>query len=626
MAPPTRPVAGASPGVLGVHPGVHPGAGSGGEPGARPVRATPPLPADAAGVWPDRASPVAWGPWRPGEFRTARCPEGRLLVVGNCLVDDDRLRSDLSAALRAGRPELVTGWPGSYLAVVVTERGLTAFVDLAGQYPLYFHAGGGAVVYGTSARRTAAAAGLGARPDPQVALADIFCSAVPALTRNRSPLAGLRRVEAGEALHVSATGACSVRPYEAAGRDEGMSLDDCALRLRDALDAAVTARMAAGGAVSADFSGGLDSTSIAFLAADHRAEPLPVFAYHHPDAPADDLDHALRNAGPGRNLRLQVVRGTADTLAYQHLRTAEPAELPDFAVTVHERNRLRLRHVAAVGGGVHLGGEGADALLVAPPAYLGDLAGAGGMGRLLTDSRAWARLRHDSPTRVLNRALRLSRTSMRRALREFARQLRRGDARQPGWVDAISWWPAPGPEARWLTATARQSLADFVDDHAAAADEAVRGGVADFTARHDLQRSGAVQRRLGEVARPFGVWPQAPFLDNDVIRACTALPAHRRADGTDYKPLLRAAVRGKVPSEAVARQTKGNYLGEEYRGVRLAAPGLRAMLRDSRLADLRLVEPDAVVDSVDRAVAGAGTPFAALNRLLAYDLWLGSLA
>ncbi|WP_433265200.1 asparagine synthase-related protein [Actinosynnema sp. CS-041913] len=614
-----RPTVPGNPGVLGVHPPNR---------AAFPLATTSPTStalSTATEVWPDRSSPVSWGTWRPGEFRTAECPEGRLLVVGNCLADDARMRADLSAALRGNRPELVTGWPGSYLAVVLTGHELVAFVDLAGQHPLYFHPGG-PTVYGTSPGRTAAAAGLGSHLDPHVALADIFCAAVPGLTRNRAPIAGLRKVEAGEALHVSAAGSVTIRAYEPDRRDERMSFADCALRLRDALDVAVTTRMAESGPVSADFSGGLDSTSIAFLAAGHREEPLPVFAYHHPDAPADDLDHALRNAGSGRNLRLEVVRGTADTLAYQHLSTAVPDGLPDFAVTVRERNRLRLRRIAAAGGRVHLGGEGADALLVAPPAYLGDLAGTGAIGRLLADSRAWARLRHDSPTRVVHRALRLSRTPMRHALREFARQLRRGDARQPGWVDAISWWPAPGLESRWLTAAARRSLADFLDEHAASAEGTARTGAADRTARHDLHRSGTVQRQLGELARPYGVWPQAPFLDNDVIRACTALPAYRRAAGTAFKPLLRAAVHGRVPSAAIARQTKGNYLSEEYRGVRLAAAGLRALLRDSRLADLRLIEPRAVVDSVDRAIAGAGTPFPALNRLIAYDLWLGSLA
>ncbi|MEU4801830.1 albusnodin/ikarugamycin family macrolactam cyclase [Actinosynnema sp. NPDC023587] len=603
--PGRRPPAPHGPGLVGAHP-------------ATPA-STPP----ATAVWPDRVSPVAWGPWHPQEFRTATCPEGRVLVVGDCLVSDERLRTDLGAALRAGRPDLVTRWPGSYLAVVVSGPELFAFTDLAGQYPLYFHPGR-PFVFGTSARHTAHAAGLDVRLDTGVAVADIFCAALPVLTHGRTPLAGLLKLDAGESLAVAADGSHVVRRHSAPP-DEALSPDDWARRLGAALDDAVAARMSGTEVVTADFSGGLDSTSIALLAADHRPGPLPVFTYHHPDVPADDLDHAIRNAESARDLRLRVVRGAADTLPYQDLAAAPATDLPDFAAAVHRRNRLRLRRVAEEGSRAHLGGEGADALLVAPPSYLGDLAGAGRVRRLLAESHAWAKLRQDSPTRVVNRALALSRTSMRRALRAFARQVRQGDARQPAWVDAISWWPGPGLETHWLTDAARRTLVDFVGDHAASAPDTAQPGVADFTAWHDLRRSGAVQRQLGELAREYDVRPRAPFLDNDVIRACTAGPAHRRAAGTAVKPLLRAALRGRVPASAIERRTKGNYLGEEYRGLRLAAPALRAALRESRLADLGLVEPREVVASVDQAAAGASAPLPALNRLIAYDLWLRSV-
>ncbi|GAA0240811.1 lasso peptide isopeptide bond-forming cyclase [Saccharothrix mutabilis subsp. mutabilis] len=562
------------------------------------------------------------GRWRPGEHRSARCPGGYVAVVGACLVDDARMRADLATAVRDDRPELVASWPGSYLAVLVRDREVTAFVDLAGQHPLYY--AGTPVVFGTSPRQVAEAARLARRPDPVVAATDVFCAAVPALTRNLTPITGLRKVEGGQALRVSRTGEVTLWSYARREPDESFTAEECAAALRDALDAAVAARMSSGAAVSADFSGGLDSTSVAFLAARHRTEPLTAFTYHHPDAPADDLVHARRNAALAHGLRHEVVRGTADTLTYRDLDPHPADELPDFAAAVRSRNRLRLRHVASAGATVHLGGEGADALVVAPPSYLGDLARTGQVERLLADSRSWARLRNDSPARVVRRAVRLSATSRRRALHDLARRLHRGEARRPTWVDAISWWPGPGPEARWLTPGARSLLADAVHEHAARCADAFDGGVADYTARHDLERSGAVQHRLSEIARSYGVWPQAPFLDNDVIRACTRLPAHRRAVGAEFKPLLRNALRGRVPETVFLRRGKGNYLAEDYRGVRAAAPELKTLLRSSRLADLGVVEPRSVVDSVEDAAAGAGTPFPALNRLLAYEVWLGA--
>lgn len=602
---------GHAPCVLGSFP-----AAPGSVTGTAPIGATP--------VWPGLSAAVTWGSWRPREFLALTCPEARLLLIGHCTADDARLRADLDTAVRRDRLELLTRWPGSFLAIVLTAEKLVAFVDLAGQYPLYYHPGE-RLVFGTSPLPTAVASGVKLKADPLVTSAEIFCGAVPMLTHGATPVHGLHRLEAGEALQVTAAGAVSRWTYADLSPDRRLAPRAGAVALRESLEIAVSSRTAIE-QVSTDFSGGLDSTSIAFLAARHLSAPLTAFVYHYPDAPADDLCHAVRNAGLNSTIRLEIVPGTSASLPYRNLGAPPPTGLPDFAAATHERNHLRLRAVAATGGRVHLGGEGADALVVAPPSYLGDLASAGRLRQLLADSGAWARLRNESPARVLSRAIRLSRTPMHRALRGYARRLGRSDAHHPSWVDAISWWPPPGLESSWLTTGARRALVEFVHDHADHAVQVVQnGGVADFTARHDLRRSGAVQQQLSEMARPYEVWPQAPFLDNDVIRACTALPAYRRATGTVFKPLIRAAMRDVVPSAALDRGSKGNYLGEDYRGVRAEAAGLRKRLAESPLADMGLIEPGSIVQSIDRAVMGIGTPFPALNRLIAYDLWLRSL-
>lgn len=578
----------------------------------------------AAKIWPDLENLVAMGEWHPGELRSIVCAEGRLVLIGQCPVDDDQASRELATALRAGRPQLVMGWPGSYQAIIITREALVAFTDLAGQYPLYYHQGH-RVVFGTSPLPTASAAGMHAELDVEVAAAEIFCAMVPALVSGRTPISGLRKLEPGEALRVSADGVSTTWTYDALEQDQRLTVEECASRLSDALTAAVSWRMASGEPVSADFSGGLDSTSVAFLAVRCRQESLPVFVYHHPDAAADDLGHAVSNARLNSLLRLNVVTGTKTSLAYQDLASAASTELPDFAAAVHQRNHLRLRHAAASGSRVHLGGEGADALVVAPPSYLGDLASRRHLRRLLADAGAWALQRNEAQARVVYRAVRLARTSMRQAFRGYARQLQGDQGAHPDWIDAISWWPGPGLESRWLTGRARRTLVELLHRHADLASRTSGSGVADLTAKHDLYRSGAVQRQVGHMGRSHGVWPQAPFLDNDVIRVCTSLPAHRRADGTMVKPLLRAAMQEAVPTVVLARGSKGNYIAEDYLGARLAGPELRTRLGGSPLAELGLIEPRAVIDSLHRAAMGVAAPFPALNRLIAYDLWLRSI-
>ncbi|WP_181771405.1 albusnodin/ikarugamycin family macrolactam cyclase [Amycolatopsis pittospori] len=593
------------PGLLGVVPGPVPAeAGS--------ARAEP--------VWAGETSWVTFGAWRDREVRTVRCPGGMLALVGQCFASDAIVHGDFRHALEKDRLGDVTRWPGSYLAVVVRPDDVTAFVDLAGQYPLYFHTTSGRTVLGTRAGVTARAAGLRQEPDVLALAAEVFCPGIPLPTDAHSVYRGLKRVTGGQAVQVRRDGVCRTWVYETLVPDRNRSPQEAAHALRAALENAVRARAAP--RLTADFSGGLDSTSLAFLAAGQRDRVLPVFTYHHPEAPADDLSHAKRYLEHDRRLRNTVITGTRASLSYQGLDTAAPTDLPDPGAVTQVRTRLRLRHIADEGGGVHLGGEGADALLVAAPGYLGDLARQGALRRLNRECRQLARQRKVAPARVLARSTELSLTSLGRALRSSANRFERPVDRQVQWLDAIAWWPEPGAETTWLTGPMRTRLAELLRAGAAELTPPAGAGIGDCAAVAEVRTAGMVQRQLDERARPFGIWPQAPFLDNDVIRACLTLPAYQRADPATRKPLLRRALSGVVPEAVLSRSTKGNYSGEDYKGVREASAELNARLSRTRLADLGLIEPGKVKAALSRATTGLQTPFPALNRLFAADLWL----
>lgn len=580
------------------------------------------------------------GRWREGELRRVDGPEGTVVVLGQCLVDDDRLRRTALRALASGGPDELTRLPGSYLCLVARHDVLTAYVDAAGQYPLFFRDTGDRLVFGTRPVSVADAAGARRRPDAAVLAAGIFCPGAPSLTGERSVVAGVGKVGGGQALRRTARGDVERWLHEPLETDPGASLAQSADALRDALETAVRLRVAGGQRVSADFSGGLDSTSLAFLTLRHRPGPLSVTTYHGSASTCDDLVHAERFARLDPRLRMEVVTGTRETLTYQGLAcqglsdrsggAGRDSGEPDSAVVALARSRLRLAHVARLGAGVHLGGEGGDALLVAPPGYLAALARPERLRQLTRESRVLARARQEAPSAVAARAVGLARTPLATALRRLADGFERRaaggagrvGAHDIGWLDAIAWWPEPGSEAGWLTRSASGELAGLARQAAARAGRTAGSRAGDLTALDNVRTSGAVQRQLSETARPFGVWPQAPFLDSDVIRACAALPAHLRAAPPAFKPLLGAALADLVPAPVLARRTKGDYGDEDYQGARACARELRGLLLDSRLAELGVVEPSAVVAALDRAVMGLRVPFPALNRLLAAEIWL----
>lgn len=585
----------------------------------------------------ESAGLAAAGRFRPGELRVHHSPAGTVLAVGQCLAGEGEFAEGARRLLNGGPPTAAPRWPGSCLCLVVRPDGLTAFVDPAGQYPLYYTREGERTRIAT--RPEAAAAPGSRRPDVLGLAAYVVCPGAPVLDDDRALLAGVGRLGGGQALRITAAGQVTRWSDDTLLPDDGRSFADAAEELADALDRAVRLRArTAGGRLTADFSGGMDSTSLAFLALRHLPGPLPAVTYDAAGSGCDDLPYARRFAALDGQLELHEVRGDTGSLPYAGLAGAAAvtaAAEPSPAAASVARTRLRLRAVAGLGSGgaggghgvrrVHLGGEGGDALLTASPAYLADLIRRGRTGQALRAARTLARSRDVSPASVLARAARLARTSPGAALRRTAAVLDGADPTgEPDWRSTFAWWPDPGPELGWLTRGVRRDLA--ASARARAAGTWAGGGsaasAADRTAREELRTAAACQRWLADEAAAFGVWPQAPFLDAEVVRACLRLPARRRAAPPEAKPLLRAALAGRVPAPVLARRSKGDYSEEDYRGVRAAGPALHALLAGSRLADLGVVDPAAVAESLARAQSGVRAPLPALNRLLAAELWL----
>ncbi|MFB0617899.1 albusnodin/ikarugamycin family macrolactam cyclase [Streptomyces sp. AGS-58] len=585
----------------------------------------PRLPVPAARVWPADPRLWSWGPWHAGEVRTAAHARVRVVAVGQCLADSTRMRDDLKRSAGDGDRERLTRWPGAYLLLVLEQGGrVTAYADPAGQFPLYYARHNGRTVISTRAAAVAVMTGREGTPDTLALAAHIVCPAVPELAGTRTGFAGVHRLGPGEALRADpATGTLTRSAYAPLAPDGDACMEDIAPRLRTSLKQAVALRARDATRTTCDFSGGMDSTSLAFLAAD-VVDPLDAFVYHHRAAPAGDLHHAQRHAREATAIRLRLTQGGIASLPYATVSARGPADQPDPSTAIVARLRLRLTHIASRGGGVHLTGEGGDALLTAPPAYLGEMAACRTVRRLTHDALALGRLRRVSPARIAHQALRLAHTPLDRALHDLATRLERPLPHPPRWLDAIAWWSPPGPEASWLTPRARRELAELAAERAGQVRRGEAGpGPGTRAALCELRSSASLHSQLVDVARPFGVWPQAPFLDGDVVRACMSLATPWKADPFAVKPLLRAALAGAVPDAVLGRRTKGAYAAEDYLGVRRAAADLRVRLARSPLADLGIVEPARVIAALDGAVDGLAAPFPALNRLLGVDVWLG---
>ncbi|MFL4910673.1 albusnodin/ikarugamycin family macrolactam cyclase [Streptomyces sp. MMS24-I2-30] len=558
--------------------------------------------------------------WPAARVRAVGDERAALAVIGECGADDAHL-CDALPVVRARGWRALTRWPGSYLVVARGGGTLAVIGDLAGQHPVYFRTDVAGTWWSTAASALAA---LDGAPVDVTALAAHLAFGQPDVLATRSLFRDVRRVPGGHLLLIGPDGA-AVERYEPAAYPRA-GLRTQAPVVRAALAEAVAARID-GRPVSADLAG-LDSTTLACLAA--RRGPVTAVTFADGRLRDDDLAFAVRTAAAVPGLTHHAVPGAAGTVYYAGLDDLSALPVTDapnaYAVTASIK-RAVLDTVAAntSGPGVHFTGAAGDAVLSAPSSYLADLLRERHRRRALQHALGHARLRHTSAFTVFSRACAASRTGLAGAWRQTAAELR-GPARN--WIPQAQRpfaWTALLATADWMTGGVRLMLAAALDE-AAGALTGTPARLADWSDRQDLARVGANTAgwRALALAR-HGIELAAPFLDNEVIRACLAVGADERGDPRTYKPLLAAAFAGSgvLPGFVLARTTKGGFNALAYAGLRDNASSLRDLLGpSSQLAALGLVTEAPLADALARAAAGQPTAQGALHLVVAAEVWL----
>ncbi|MFI9206288.1 albusnodin/ikarugamycin family macrolactam cyclase [Streptomyces sp. NPDC053048] len=560
--------------------------------------------------------------WPAGRVRTASSGPLVLAVVGDCGADDQQLGRALEW-VRAKDWRALTRWPGSYLAIARSGEVLAVIGDLAGQHPVYWRPEAAGTWWSTSAGALAA---LDGAPVDPTALAAHLALGQPDALGQRSLFRTVSRVPTGHLLLITPEQTTAVR-YEPADA-EPVSLRDAAPIVRAALAEAVAVRLG-DQPVSADLAG-LDSTTLACLAA--RSGPVAAVTFADERLRDDDLAYAVRTAATVRGLAHHTVSGSPQTVYYaglEDLSSLPATDAPNAYVVTASIKRAVLDTVAGQQpGGVHFTGAAGDAVLSAPSAYLSDLMRTRQHLRAFQHAQAHARLRHTSAWTVLRRARPASRTDLPGAWRQLAAVLRQAPRE---WVPQaqrpVAWTPLLAT-ADWMSPDVRGSLANALD---AAADRSAGAPqlLAAWADRQDLARVGADTNGWREIALAgHGVEIAAPFLDNEVIRACLAVLADERGAPGRYKPLLAEAFTGTgvLPDFVLSRTTKGGFNALAYAGLTQQAPVLADLLgASSRLAAAGLVGHAPVAGMLARAATGHPTAQGALHLAVAAEVWLRQL-
>ncbi|WP_282790820.1 lasso peptide isopeptide bond-forming cyclase [Streptomyces sp. CC224B] len=556
------------------------------------------------------------GSWHDDEIVTARAGSAAVAVVGCCPADAARLHRHAARMRDLTRLDvLARTLPGSHHLVAALDGRLRVQGTASG-LRLVFHARiAGVHVAATSADVLAAA--LGADPDPrQVAVRLLWPVPHPLAEAPLWP--GITAVSPHDALFVAADGR-SVRHARWWTPPEPVrTLADGAADVRAALTEAVDARTRQGGVVSCDLSGGLDSTSLCFLAA---RSPAKVVASTWPGRdPADtDLHWARLAARSLPEVEHVVWDADASPLVYQDLLGIDDL-LDEPTIGVMDRSRVlhHLPGMAERGSRLHLTGIGGDHVAWCSEAYYHRLARTrplfalrqlrgfkalwqwplGAMGRALADTRPYGTWLADAS----------------RSLRDPL----------PATAITSLGWGMPPRLFDWVTPEAREMAVGALRE---AAESAVplhpdRGLHADLEQVHSCTR---IIRQWDRMAARAGVPMASPFLDDRVMEACFAVRPEDRVTPWQYKPLLTAAMRGIVPDACLRRTTKAAASMDAANGLREHRGDLLALWEDSRLERLGLVDGEALRRLAQRP-STPGLHHGILYPTIAAEVWLRGLA
>lgn len=523
-----------------------------------------PIPAGADPVW---STPPLWtmGPWGTHRVHTYEGAGVRLAVIGACSAEPNQL----AEAAHAADPTTVTrSWFGSFTVVRSTKDGVEVLTDASGACPVYTtRISDGSFVWGSSSRALAALTGSGVDLDWLA----VYLGDKHAVPRNRSAWAKVRPVPAGHRLLLTADSMTVTRWWHPTSRPREEALD----HIRAALLEGVRSRVN-GHQVSSDLAG-VDSTTLSILAS--RFGPVTgVTAHPEGLTEGGDLDHVRALNIPGlarRSFELTERHLPFSTSAGPLPPTDEP---PPSAVS-WAAFAGQLRSVEPLEGSrCHLTGDGGDNLFLPPPTHLVTLARNHRWTAVWRDACAWARLRRRAPLPYVRAAI-------------------TGD---------VAWLARSTPSAPpWL----RCPMAERTEP--ADADEALINLV------NGVARAAASDIQL---AAHVGVEQHNPYFDGALLDAVVSLSAADRFSAHRYKPALMDAMGDLLPISVRTRTTKGSFVGDYHRAVRVHLDRVLNMCAGP-LTEAGLVDGERLRATVRAAALGARVPWAHLLTTMGAHLW-----
>ncbi|HCV25513.1 MAG TPA: asparagine synthase (glutamine-hydrolyzing), partial [Candidatus Latescibacteria bacterium] len=415
---------------------------------------------------------------------------------------------------------------------------------------------------------------------------------------------GIRRLPPGKALIVEADGQIQEwaywEPWRSPRSGDDVSVDVAADQIRELLSDSVRLRLMSDVPFGAFLSGGLDSSGVVALMAQHMDEPVQTFSIgFSEESRVDETTHARAVADHcgTRHREVDCTAERVDLLPKLLHHFDEPFADP-IIVPTHQVSELARKHVKVV-----LTGEGADELF-------------GGYTRYVRD-RSIQRMR------ILPAPLRL-------ALAAAGRQAAPGHSLTRAM--AMSAQSAPGRALSWVSAFEDDELATVTSmSPTGAARRLYEQIAAESPAGNDLETLMFCEQRLrlpdcmlartDRMTMAVSLEGRTPFLDHRLVEYVMWLPHRLKVNRGEEKVALKRALAPLLPDSTTQRRKQGLAVPFAQWARYGVETSIRRVLAPKAVEARGLLQPHAVAGLLDHWGAHASRQSQQVWSLLCLELW-----
>ncbi|WP_194830718.1 asparagine synthase-related protein [Laceyella tengchongensis] len=415
-----------------------------------------PIPKESETILTGKHKLYVCGDWKEHEVQVFDFPFGKFVFLGECLATKHEIEKIL---LREGSKESphyhsLAHLPGNFNLIVLAADEMFLYSDMSALRPIYYSNQENYVIFASTSLPIQQL--IEAPLESDRVIMSFICAGMTEFTHQISLFQGINRVPPITALHLSPCQHRLVRYWQP---KLVMTLEEATIPFRQGIMQSIHRRLHNVERVSAEVSGGLDSTTLALVVADklqERHRNLIGLTLKSPSPhEAEDVNLAVEACQSRNNIDHLLLEPHEYPLPYESMDEVPLTDEPIVFLTTYGWIYSLLERARLFGSELHISGDGGDNVLVASYTYLTDLCRFKKLGSFLKHTYGWSRVKYESPWKWIWRAYKLRTTPYTQWIQDQVALL----YKEPNRDDRFGWSGSPVLTS-WLTKDIKRSVGE----------------------------------------------------------------------------------------------------------------------------------------------------------------------